>query len=90
MGRECPRSAIIHAAKVGEGSRGQGRRGLTLARAAAYLADVGRLAAHVGPRDDLKVRCASNEGDVVWDEGNVVLHLQARVPRRPQRQVALP
>ena len=55
MGRECPRSARVHAAKVGEGSRCQGRRGLTLARAAAYLADVGRLAAHVGPRDDLKV-----------------------------------
>ncbi|KAH8718128.1 hypothetical protein HC256_002784 [Beauveria bassiana] len=56
----------------------------------ADLADVRRLAAHVGPGDDEKRRSVACEGDVVCDELHVILQLEARVARAEQPRLALP
>ncbi len=51
-------------------------------------ADVGRLAAHVGTGDDLERRIIAFHDDVVGDEADAILQLEAGVPRLLENHVA--
>ena len=79
-------NAIVDA-QLGRGARHEAAD-LAHERDHAGLADVGRLPAHVRPRDDGELGLALPQRDVVSDEGDVVLHFHARMPRFGQDGVA--
>lgn len=69
--------ARAFAAREGEG---RGFEGLPPTLRRAHLTDVGALAAHVGPRDDLEPAGAALQAAVVLNEFHAVLRLHQRVP----------